>query len=589
MRGPPRPGLCLNIGITGHRANALPDEVMEQLEPVLTSIFGMLREAAITLKREEPEIFSEDDVVLRLHTPLATGADQIGFRAARMAGYKARALLPLHPDVYRDDFAEGEEREAFDQLLENADSCFALPGDPVNRNNAYYMVGQSVVAASDILIAIWDGHEAKGPGGTAQVVDLALAARVPVIHVSVSRKTHSLGQARLLEGRRGARNRPVLRTPEEYDALVRRVLMVPGGEQRKGYLQFLSEHEDHLNTRLAYPLMLAMLGVRKFSSGDWRHQNVEDNARMELGDAIFEGHSVLPKAFGWANILAVRYAQKFRSGHVLNYVLSAVAVLVALSGLLLPDLKLYLVICELAVIGLLFGNTWAGTRGDWHRRWLQYRYLAEALRTLPYLKDTGLAPPPFRTKSTGRPLDHGTTADWTWWYADMIWRNMPNPKGNIGQAYIEQLRDGVLEAQIRPQSRYHHSNVHRMHHLDHRLHALGQVAMMAVILACGIFVGVYFTFNDWAKANAGIFVFVTAGLPAVGAALFGLRGHGEHLLAASRSHASAARLEAIEAAIEQTDQLDELTAELEDVARTMLADLDEWTLAYRERSLQIPA
>ena len=42
----------------------------------------------------------------------------------------------------------------------------------------------------------------------------------------------------------------------------------------------------------------------------------------------------------------------------------------------------------LATIGLLFFNTNAGTDGEWHRRWLQYRHLAESLRLLIYLADS---------------------------------------------------------------------------------------------------------------------------------------------------------------------------------------------------------
>ena len=38
---------------------------------------------------------------------------------------------------------------------------------------------------SDILVAIWDGGIGNGPGGTAHVVELALRAGVPVIHVEI--------------------------------------------------------------------------------------------------------------------------------------------------------------------------------------------------------------------------------------------------------------------------------------------------------------------------------------------------------------------------------------------------------------------
>jgi hypothetical protein len=41
--------------------------------------------------------------------------------------------------------------------------------------------------------------------------------------------------------------------------------------------------------------------------------------------------------------------------------------------------------------------------------------------------------------------------------------------------------------------------------------------------------------------------------------------------------------------LRQVARLDSLATELETTAAIMLADLNEWTLAYRERSLEIPA
>jgi hypothetical protein len=82
---------------------------------------------------------------------------------------------------------------------------------------------------------------------------------------------------------------------------------------------------------------------------------------------------------------------------------------------------------------------------------------------------------------------------------------------------------------------------------------------------------------------------LTAGLPAVGAAVFGMRGHGEHLLAASRSANTAHALERNAARLKHIFRNDLLAAELEKTATIMLADLNEWTVSYRERSLEIPA
>ena len=71
--------------------------------------------------------------------------------------------------------------------------------------------------------------------------------------------------------------------------------------------------------------------------------------------------------------------------------------------------------------------------------------------------------------------------------------------------------------------------------------------------------------------------------------MLGGRRVGEHLVAASRSANTAAALEGNAARLQQASKLEALAVELEHTASIMLADLDEWTVSYRERSLEIPA
>jgi len=586
---PPKPRLALNVGITGHRASILPDGALDMLRPAVDEVFRNLREAVLRLHRESPDLFGAEQPKLRLHTPLATGADQLAADSARANGYRVRALLPFAPDVYRNDFAEGREREEFSEQLESADEFFALPCDRSDGDGAYVQVGKAVIAAADVLVALWDGGGGNGPGGTAHVVELALRASVPIIHIEVDRESGSPVQARLLVGVDAIdpQSEP-LRDPEAYFALVRETLAPHTAFEREQIATFFGETEARTNWRIEYPLLLALLGVKRLAGRPWRQSSIAEDVRNDWKDDSALGEPV-PRAYGWANFLAIRYAQLFRSGHVTNYVLSTLAVILALVGLVLPKLKLLLVLAELATIGLLFLNTEAGRRGEWHRRWLQYRHLAESLRPLVYLKRAGLISTPFRSDIVRGPLNREAGADWTRWYAAAIWREMDSPRGVMDQAAIRELADDVLREQVLLQAAYHQVNAHRMHKLDHRLHEIGNFLMGAVIASCVLFVLGYVFMKSWVVASAAVFIFLTAGLPAVGSAVFGMRGHGEHLLAASRSAKTALALEGNAARLKQVARLDALSSELETTAAIMLSDLNEWTLAYRERSLEIPA
>ncbi|OBX19710.1 hypothetical protein A9995_03845 [Erythrobacter sp. QSSC1-22B] len=588
---PPRPTLSLNIGITGHRAAIFTPEILRHIGPVLDTLFADLFAAVQKLHSVEASIFDPCDPILRLHTPLAAGADQLAATTAHAAGFCVRALLPFPVETYQLDF-QGSELVEFQKQLQCADAIFTMPGD-YGSPKAYTMVGKAVIAASDILVAIWDGLPANGPGGTAQIVEMAMDENLPVIHIPIDRANDTVGSPRLRGNFvPGMQNTGAL-DKDDYFALVNSVLAPHDSVDRKYIGQYFKETERRINGRLEYPLLLSVLGVKALDK-PWLQNSIEDDIERDWSmtrDAYPPSLRMpLERSYGWSNFLAIRYAQRFRSGHVANYVLSALAVLIALTGLLLPGFKLYLVLAELAVIGLLFLNTRAGNKGEWHRRWLQYRYLAESLRPLVYLKRIGLGAPPFRSDEISPSANRTkTNRNWTRWYAAAIWREMSSPIGGVSEAGISALTEAVITECFKPQANYHRVNAHRMRHLDHRLHVIGSTLMGLVIGACVLFVIGYFLVPSLiADMSIGLVV-LTAGLPAAGAAVFGMRGHGEHLLQASRSAETAIALDASAQRLSKVTDLETLSTELCRAAAIMLADLDEWTTSYSERSLEIPA
>jgi hypothetical protein len=491
-------------------------------------------------------------------------------------------------------------RAEYEALLARAERVFELPGQRARSERAYEWVGRALVAHTDILVALWDGADARGPGGTAAVIAMALQRGMPVIHLQPGS-----GTPRILWS--GYEPLPVQRDRiEDYPAmecsdaalgtLVARLLAPdPDPVERECLAYYYRERERQHRGRFEYPLLLAVLGVRPLSWSSFRARPYEQVTadewtpfRATLGDlGVSDSKSteVLQRAYSSSDNLANHFAQLFRSGHVLNFALAALAVMFALSGLVFPAVKLWLIVAELVVIGQLVLNTHIGRSHQWHRRWLDYRYLAECLRPMRSIKLFGLALAAERRATKSR-----EPRRWPDWYAESVWRHMGCPSGRVDERYDALLTVLVKAEELKPQIAYHRANAKRMHKLEHRLHRIGNVLFVATIVECAFFIGGYFLAHEWAVASAPIVTAITASLPALGGAIYGIRVQGDFGGAANRSLKTAAELEQILQALE-TDppaSFAQAAALTETAARLMLSDLDEWQLTYRQRGLDIP-
>ena len=160
---PDRSPTKIIIGVTGHRTLQNPNPIIAGVDKALQAIKSSFE--------------TEQIVVL---SALAEGADRIiAERALAMDGTKLIAVLPLPVEVYQEDFQSPISIKEFQGLLELADEIFELPRI-INREESYRNVGKYLVAHCEVLIAIWDGQPARGPGGTAEVVALARDRNLPV-------------------------------------------------------------------------------------------------------------------------------------------------------------------------------------------------------------------------------------------------------------------------------------------------------------------------------------------------------------------------------------------------------------------------
>ena len=402
--GPPRLPFALTVGVTGHRLEAIPAAQRNGVEARIAAALEQIEAEARSLHRREPGLFAPDPPVFMLVSPLAEGADQMAAEAALARGWQLQAVLPFDRKTYVADFNDEDSRVSFHRLVEAASCTLELPGDPDNDLEAYVMAGRGTVAHCDILIAVWDGLPPRGRGGTAEIVELAISRGTAIVHLPVDagRPTEMLWSAFdpnvvTRTGHDVNVHRPF---DEEHLSLLLTGMLAPPPDPRERhfYAQFSRERQRRVRLRLEYPMLLALTGTAGLRSNHWRESRSaaaidEEWQNFLAGCTDCHGVSasleLLEKAYGWADRMATYYAQTFRSGHIFNFVLAAGAVLLGLSSFALPASKLQLAMVEIVITLAIIINTAMGIRQEWHRRWLDYRQLAERLRPLRSLKLLG--------------------------------------------------------------------------------------------------------------------------------------------------------------------------------------------------------
>ena len=153
-------GIPMIIGVTGHRA------IREQDIPVLRAI--------VTAELNKMMATYPHSSFVMLNS-VASGADSLCAEAALSIGMRLVCPLPTPVSEYRKDFS-GKDAILFDDLIQRADRVFVAPDtEPVpvhaTRDDHYRQAGIFVATRCQLLLALWDGSDAKPHGcGTAEMV-----------------------------------------------------------------------------------------------------------------------------------------------------------------------------------------------------------------------------------------------------------------------------------------------------------------------------------------------------------------------------------------------------------------------------------
>ena len=163
------------IGVTGHRPDVLESKHVRELTDVVRNLLIAVK--GVTSK--PPALVSS----------LAEGADQIVAEVGLDLDFKLICPLPFARDEYAKDFQDPIALTRFRDLVSRAIEVQELPGLRTSDRSeqlAYASAGERVLEESELLIAVWNGEAARGPGGTAEIVAKAAAAGIPTVWISAT-------------------------------------------------------------------------------------------------------------------------------------------------------------------------------------------------------------------------------------------------------------------------------------------------------------------------------------------------------------------------------------------------------------------
>lgn len=591
----------LALGITGHRAsNPSFAAHAPAIAAALATLFARIEGIASALPGTRG--------ALRLHSLMVDGTDQVAAELALERGWELVVPLPFgatlngainaRPETLADAAALLAGEAAGDpavearaavirsvttraQLFELADRdaeverlwCASL-SDPADTAAArafealasdnVALAGRVMIERTDLVIAVWDGLIANLPGGTGHTVTATLQMGTPVLVIDPAAPEAWRILTRPEELGHGSAGTPAPDL-DLLEAIIRAAVVVDGWSPG-----LLAQETWRPRSSRMFGLHRRIERVFGGGSGAFSSLRVDYEAPEAIAQGSGAGvvtaaaampggdrqaaaqiaEDVLPM-FAWADGIASRLADAYRSGMSVNFVLAALAVIIGI--VFLPagmgDIKWVFAGIELLLLGGILLITTLGSRLGWHRRWFELRRVAEYLRHAPALLLLGVA------RSTGRWPRGGAGSPWPEHFARHALRDVGLPRVRVTRDYLRAGLTGVALPHVTAQRAYHIAKAHRLETVHHRLDKAAETCFaLAVVSVCGYLLlkgaGLAGIAPKHLAADLSpLFTFCGVAFPTLGANLAGIRYFGDFERFAAISRVAAERLGEIEVRI----------------------------------------
>jgi hypothetical protein len=613
---PPRPRAAFRVAVLGHRRDKLPSAADPAVRGSIAIVLDRIAGAVDSHRLDCSALYRDEPPRLTCFSALAEGADRLGAEVALAdSRWELHAVLPFREELYRADFsgggAEAGSPDHFDALLAGASRVTVLDGR-AGKWDAYVPLGRTLVESADLVIVVWDGGEARGPGGTANVVRQAREAEVPIVRIAPD-ATGEAWLEELLDDDHG-RALGLSRLPGRLSALLQPPSS-PGVAER-----WFSERGGPRRVPGLFDLLIRVMARLQRVPSDLAppHGGVLAKDPGAEGALAWQGEwAELPPTvaadvvrkfgaqFGWADALGRWYAAAFRSSFSAVFLLAVASVVTGGLLHLQPAVGrspawLVIPVLEPLLLGAMLWIVWRSRTRGYHERWLDYRSLAERTRHLATLWPMARTPSVVRVPPGAAAFD--PRLGWVGWLLRATAREAGLVSGHLDGAYALAARQLVLRRESSEQRAFHFRRRTRLERLSGPLEMLAQhlvaVALVLSLLRLGELGGGFLA----AVASTGdksqevgmvsttwvIIAAAATGLPALAAGIHGFLGIADFEGTALRSAAIEGRLGELEGRLHRLEPVDltgvgDLTVEM---TRTMEGELGAWHSAAASRRLQ---
>jgi hypothetical protein len=361
------------IGVVGHR-DLLPEEI-PQIRAAVAKLLQQIRD-------------DNPDVPLRLLCSMAAGADLLVAEVAAEIGIAIIALLPYERRLCRQDLETEPDRQTFDRLCDMSEVVeLDLPGDAKTgdierpgelRDRQFQRSGAIIARYSGLMIAIWNGASTDFRAGTAKSIEFRRQGVMPTGEVSAAPRDmlfSPLDDDLNFEIRCGRASQP---GTSGVEVLGFTSSDSPGGEAYPGHLcTTLTRLAEFNRDVAAFGDKIALKGRR-----------LSQPSPTPIPNTL----QYLNHLYVAADWMGSHYRRCFTTALQARYLLWALMafLLIAFKKDSIGQLAMVAITGVLAVF--LFGTLlalWAHRRA-WHRKYLDYRALAEALRVDFYWEVAGV-------------------------------------------------------------------------------------------------------------------------------------------------------------------------------------------------------